>query len=361
MSLSYIKISNFRNLSSVKIDLHEKCNLFYGMNGSGKTSLLEAIYFLGMGRSFRNRLLSRIIQYDVDKFSVFGEINNNEGIITIGIERSENDGEIKIGGEKVSSCSELAKLLPLQLINYNGYKLLEHSRFRRRFIDWGLFHVEHQFLLLWKKLNRLIKQRNAALNSQSISNIAIWDDELVQVSLDIHILREQYINQLIPIINDLIQQFFEILNIEIKYYRGWNADCDLSEILSKNIDKDRNNGFTQFGAHKADLSFKANNISVHDSLSRGQQKVLFCIISLAQGVLFEKLTGKKCIYLIDDFVAELDNDKKEKFASLLIKLNSQIFVTGLNNAELINFFPINLKMFHVERGTINEEILRFLT
>lgn len=357
MSLSRLKISNFRNLSSVEINLHEKCNLFHGMNGSGKTSLLEAIYFLSMGRSFRNRLLSRIIKYDANDFSLFGEVNREEGVIAIGIERGENDGEIKIGGKKVSSCSELAKLLPLQLINYNGYKLLEHSRFRRGFIDWGLFHVEHNFLQLWKKLSRLIKQRNAALNSYASYDIAIWDDELSQVSLEIHALREKYVCQLIPVINDLLKQFFDELNIEIAYYRGWHSNCDLSDVLKKNIDKDKINGSTQFGAHKSDLSFKINNIQVHDSLSRGQQKILFSIVSLAQGILFEKLTGKKSIYLIDDFAAELDRDKKEKFVDLLIKLNSQIFITGLQNTELLDFFPINLKMFHVEHGRITEEIL----
>lgn len=359
MSLSRLKISNFRNLSTVEIDLHEKCNLFYGMNGSGKTSLLEAIYFLSMGRSFRNRLLSRIIKYDANDFSLFGELYRDEGVITIGIERSENDGEIKIGGEKVSSYSELAKLLPLQLINYNGYKLLEHSKFRRGFIDWGLFHVEHGFLQLWKKLSRLIKQRNAALESYDSCDISIWDEELAQVSLEIHILREKYVEQLILVIKELLAKFFDALNLEIIYYRGWHSDCELHDVLKKNIDKDRINGSTQFGAHKADLFFKINNIQIHDSLSRGQQKILFSTISLAQGILFEKLTNRKCIYLIDDFAAELDREKQEKFVDLLIKLNSQIFVTGLQNIELLNFFPINLKMFHVERGRISEAILNY--
>jgi len=356
MSISRLKITNFRNLSFIDINLHEKYNLFYGINGSGKTSLLEAIHCLSVGRSFRSHLLSRIIQYNAEKFSIFGEIKHNDGVISSGIERGNDTGTIKIGGEAVSSCAELAKLLPLQLINYNGYKLLEQAKFRRRFLDWVLFHVEHQFFALWKRLNRLIKQRNAALSDQNMnSNILIWNAELAQISMEIHILREQYANKLIDIIKSLIIKIFDNFEINIDYFRGWGSDSDLNFILNDSIEQDRSSGFTHFGAHRADLAFKAKNIPVHDGLSRGQQKILFFIISLAQGILFEQLTHKKCVYLIDDFSAELDDIKKQKIAEILENLNAQIFVTGLTSTELSEFFPNNYKMFHVEHGEIKHK------
>jgi len=355
MSLAHLELSNFRNFSRISIDLHGSCNVFYGANGAGKTSLLESIYYLSSGKSFRTRNIAKIIKYDERCISIFGELAHADGLLNIGLEHDCEKKTIKLGG-KESSTAEIAKLLPIQLLNHNGYKILEYPKFRRRFIDWGLFHVEPNFFGVWRNFSRLLKQRNTSLNNENMfKHISIWDRELAKVGIELHKMREQYTEKLIPIIKKLLADFLSTIEITIKYHPGWSSNSDLEHILTSGLSRDRVLGFTQYGPHKSDLSFKVKNISAHDVLSRGQQKILFFVISLAQGMLFEELTGKKCMYLADDFSAELDKDKKQLVVDILKKLNAQIFVTGLENNELIEFFSENKKMFHVEHGSIREQ------
>jgi len=358
MSLSHLKISNFRNIIETDILFHEKCNLFYGDNGAGKTSILEALYYLGMGRSFRTRYLNKIITKGAKKFSLFGEMANDEGIMTVGMEHDGKNRSVKLGGISHTSRVELIKMMPLKLINHNGYKLLEYAKFRRRFLDWGLFHVEQQYGELWKRMTRLVAQRNAALRDEKqLDNILIWNAELTQVCLEINFMREQYLEKIIPMMKKMVKEFLGQMDFKIIYYRGWGEYSDLNSVLNKDIERDRQMGFTKNGSHMADLYLRFDGALAHDILSRGQQKILFVIMALIQGTLFERLSGKNCTYLIDDFSAELDNETKEKMANILIKLRSQIFITGLQKDDMINFFPVDKKMFHVKKGDVLSTIL----
>ena len=152
----------------------------------------------------------------------------------------------------------------------------------------------------------------------------------------------------------VLAEFLSGVDIEIKYHPGWSINSDLCYILSSGVLRDRAFKSTQFGPHRADLYFKVNKAAAHDILSRGQQKILFFVIALAQGALFKEITGEKCVYLIDDFAAELDNGKKKQIADFLNSLDVQLFITGLESSELSCFFQ-NGRMFHVEQGAIKEQ------
>ena len=239
MSLLNFKVSNFRNFSHIDVDLDKSCNLFYGVNGSGKTSFLEAIYYLDLGRSFRGRNFFKIVKYNEKKIAIFGELENNDNLISIGMENDNSSKVVKIGG-KISSAAEVAKLLPIQLLTHNGYKILEYSRFRRKIIDWGLFHVEPNFLFLWRKYSRLLKQRNAALSdAKMFKNISVWNAELAESGIAIHKMREQYTEKLIPMMQKVLAEFLSGVDIEIKYHPGWSINSDLCYILSSGVLRDK--------------------------------------------------------------------------------------------------------------------------
>lgn len=356
MFLSCLHIDNFRNLNQAQIEFNNSCNLFYGNNGSGKTSILEAVYYLVLGRSFRSHLLRRITKYQTNGFGLFGRINQQNNIIPVGIERSLiNSKRIRISGEDVSSIIEITKLLPLQLLNQNSYSLLDDGpKVRRQFIDWGLFHVEQNFLSLWRRVERVIDQRNAAIRSgYSKDHIRAWDGELLELGVKIHQLREQYIASLLPIIVVILQQLLQDISIDIKYFAGWNTETSLAEILANNITSDLSIGYTTAGPHRADLRITINKVPVKDALSRGQQKLLAYGMQIAQGVLLRNLTNKNCIYLVDDLPAELDEQKRNLIANILLGLKSQIFVTGLSQQNLSDFIDTrNYSMFHVEHGVV---------
>lgn len=355
MPLTNLQITNFRNLKQISFDFHPKCNLFYGSNGSGKTSILEAIYYLGLGRSFRSHLLKRIINYDANKFSIFGKVSDDNSIISIGIERStiENENLIKISGDVVRSAAELAKILPLQLLNQNVYHFFEHGpKLRRQFIDWGVFHVEHTFITLWKRIEKILVHRNTLLRSKESSNqIQAWDIELSDLSNKIDKLRKEYLSKLFAILKTHLSNFLPgYNNIEITYYPGWDVSLNLYEILRKSIARDLQLGYTFYGPHRADLTFTVSGTPAQDMLSRGQQKMLLYALKLAQGELLHNITKKNCLYLIDDLTSELDQNHRHILANALLNLDSQIFITGLDKIELeSNFQNAVHQMFHVEQ------------
>lgn len=358
MIISKAEITNFRNLSAVKLELNPEFNIFYGNNGSGKTSLLEALYYLGMGRSFRSPLVSRIISYDQDHFVVFGLIEDKQNSkIPIGIERNQDgSGKMRIAGQEVTTRAQLAEALPLQLINTNGYRLLESGpRYRRQFMDWGMFHVEHAFLSCWRQVQRILKQRNAALRCNKLQQLPVWNDELANASMALHELRVQYMQMLTPILQELLQQLLSQA-ITIEYYPGWSIDKDLSALFAEKLPQDLQLGYTGIGPQKADLRFKINKTPAQDALSRGQQKLLVCALQLAQGLLLQQNANKGCLYLIDDLPSELDRNKQQCVINILQNMQVQTFITGINKPELKRLFPksVKIKMFHVEQGRINE-------
>lgn len=358
MLISQLHIHNFRNIGELKFEFNPCCNLFYGANGSGKSSALEALYYLSTARSFRSHLTARVIKYDQDKFVLFalteennsckhnGEDNTNtvKTQVPIGIERPlQGAAKIQMNGVD-ASVAELARLLPMQLLHQDSFELLTAGpKYRRKFIDWGMFHVEHNFLSAWKNAKRALEQRNVILRAghqgEGRETLGAWSKELAEWGMALHKWRTQYIDELLPIINNLVARFLGNYTIKINYYAGWNLERDLHELLRDNavIARDQELGFTQFGPHRADLRLLSNNIPLQDCLSRGQQKIFIFAIHLAQGLLLHKLTGKSCIYLIDDLAAELDKARQNMVADVLHEIGAQVFATMLAEMEDLGY------------------------
>lgn len=360
MKLLRLKASQFRNFQSLTLEPIAHFNMLYGSNGSGKTSVLEMIYFLGLGRSFRTNQAARAIQYEMDSFSLFGTIENEHGIsLAAGIEKT-NQGKtrIKVGGEAVSSLSEMAKLMPLQVINPDSYFLLSSGpKERREYMDWGVFHVEHSFFPVWQRMQRALKQRNACLQ-QGVprSQVSAWDNEFVPNAEALDSLRNDYVNRLTPVVVELLAQLFDLQGLTIDYYRGWSQEQKLQDVLDNNFQRDMIIKYTQYGPQRADLLLRINQMPVHDILSRGEQKLLVFALKLAQGVLLQQVTAKQCIYLLDDVAAELDHERRRRVIDVLAQIQAQTFLTAVEKDALENlnqFAPT--KMFHVEHGTIRSD------
>ena len=357
--LSSINLDNFRNFTHAELEFDDKCNVFYGQNGSGKTSLLEAIHYLILGRSFRSHLVRRIVKYDTNNFSIFGKIDQDGTPLSVGITKStKTNKKIKVGGNEVSSNIEITKLVPAQLLNHDSYLLLhEGPKARRQFMDWGLFHVEQSFLDLWRKVERILGQRNMALRKKLPAEfITVWDKDLARLGVELHQHRLKYIKQFIPVAGKILQDLLPDFAINLSYTPGWDAVIDLDLFLANNLKNDLQLGYTTAGPHRADIKILANKVPAKDSLSRGQQKLLLYGLQLAQGILLNELTDKRCIYLVDDLLAELDMKKCQLIARILFNLEkSQIFITGLAKDDLENIFSdnkINRKVFHIDNGRL---------
>jgi len=362
--LKRLTITQLRNIHQETINLSASVNLFYGDNGSGKTSLLEAISLLGVGRSFRSHKIRTLINDESSHLIVFGELIDKGIKTSIGLQKASNGrNDIRINQENAHSLAELANLLPLKIIDASTFQLLEgSSQQRRRFLDWMVFHVKPEFIDLWQRLNRALKQRNSLLRHDKIerSALAPWDKELSQLSTAINDCRYAVFTEFLVHLKKCSTGFFkESIDISIDYDAGWDTDVSFEQVLADNFNRDCRDGYTHKGAHRAELKIKVNGKPAADTLSRGQIKSLICLLSIVSAQFYQKQKGASLLFLIDDLPAELDKHNAVKLIRHLNALDSQLFVTGIDRIALEALFSEeagidtqDLAMFHVEHGKI---------
>ena len=358
MSLRKLTIQGIRNLEQADIIECGQVNIFTGLNGSGKTSLLEAIYILARGKSFRSARLNAVINHLATRCVVFGECETPEGLFTLGVMRSRGQQQLfKINGIPVYAASQLAEILPLQLIHADTFSLLEGGpRARRQFLDWGVFHVEQDFLPLWRRAQKALKHRNALLRHAKIKReeIAPWENELVFCAEAIDHLRSRYVDRLKPLFLATLESLADLPGVTLDYKRGWPDGLGLSQALQRDAQRDALQGTTHSGPHRADLDIRVDGHPADEVLSRGQEKLLVCALRIAQGQLLNRLTGKTCLYLVDDLPAELDLPRRQALCRQLTSINSQVFVTATDPASFTGCWPerTGTRWFHVEHGRI---------
>jgi DNA replication and repair protein RecF len=307
MTLRWVQVTDFRCLHRADLDFDPDFTLISGPNASGKTSLLEALYVLGRGRSFRTRRLEPLIRAGTDRMMVVGEAELPERRVTLGVEGSVDGLRARVGGERVASLAELAWVLPVQIIDPEIHRLIEEGpNRRRRFLDWGVFHVEHSFVEHWQRYQQALRQRNAALKARlGRPAVAVWDVELVRYGELITEARRRYVEQLAPVAAAVAAHLLD-LELVLSYRAGWAAGADLRTALEASFSKDLDLGATQVGPHRADLSIRLQGVSVRDRVSRGQQKLLAAVLLLSQIKLFPEDSRVRPTLLLDDPAAELD-------------------------------------------------------
>lgn len=363
MSITSLQIHGVRNLNDISLTLDPRFNFFIGENGSGKTSLLEAIYLLGTSRSFRTHLYHKVVNYDQKQLTVFGELLlSNGNPVYLGVQK-EKDGttQIKIDHLPCRQSAHLAQYLPLQLYYPDSFKIIDASpQIRREMLDWGVFHQQADYFKLWGDYQRILKQRNAWLRDSRNRRVALcpWDKLLSDQATRIHQSRQDYFQQFLPIFEDVMSRFLDE-PLEIVYFKGWREKENFSEALLHCLEKDRERdiylGYTQHGPHKADIIIQQRGHAVKDFFSRGQQKLVIIAIKIAQGLLLSQITGKSCVYLLDDVFAEFDATHWQTVMNFLSEIPGQIFFTGLSEDifKTIPFFDQG-KMFHVKHGGVHE-------
>jgi len=364
MAITLLRVSGFRNLSSIELSPSVGgLNVIYGENGSGKTSLLEAIYCLSHGRSFRSTVTNTIINHQVDQFSLFAQlINESDNPITIGVERHRN-GALRLRTDKkdAATISELASYLPVRMINPDSYQIVESGPlFRRKYLDWGLFYQNPAFLPCWRSYERILKQRNSLLrNKRSRQEIDAWTAELMKYGDELTQLRQNYVQDLLPFVQNITHELLQQSEFTMEYQPGWNSSFTYRDSLDKNFSEDWQFGYTQFGPHRAELDININGLTARHFLSRGQQKLLICAIILAQGMLLTQATNKRLIYLVDDLPSELDEQNKARLISLLLSKKMQIFITAIESKWVVDLIDQNViqdhpvTVFHVKHGQVS--------
>ena len=358
MQLKQLQITNFRNLENIELTPVQGVNLIWGDNASGKTSLLESIYYLSHVRSFRTQYVADLILRQAPYLQLVATIETSDQLsIPLGIRRSRNKSQIRVNKEPIKRVSDIAAQFPVLAIHPDSYILITGSPSQRRqYLDWGVFHVEHGFFKAWQRYKKALMQRNAALKSkQALDVCQLWNKEINNTAHYIDQLRSHYFAKLKPYFERLTKQFFVDDVVEIEYKRGWAIDKDLIFLLEQNIHKERLKGFTSYGPHRAEITIKVNGQSAQTCISRGQQKTLVALMRLAQAMQFTESTNKTCVMLYDDLAAELDVTHRTLILSVLSSMNIQLFLTAIEKEQIdLSAWTVK-KMFHVEHGKLVQE------
>jgi DNA replication and repair protein RecF len=331
VSLRRVQVTDFRCLQAAALDLDPRFTLISGANASGKTSLLEAIYVLGRGRSFRTRRLEHLIRNGTQQFVVFGEVETPDRRIPLGVEGTSAGVRARIAGAKAASLAELALMLPVQIIDPEVHRLIEEgpSR-RRRFLDWGTFHGEPSFIRHWQRFHHALKQRNAALKSmQPRSVVSAWDHDLLSYGNLVTEARSQYVASL-TFEAAAIGRNLLGMELVLSYRAGWLRDLSFVEALEQSWGHDQESGATQVGPHRAELSIRLDGLGVKDRISRGQQKLLAAALLMAQLKLFPHDAPAQPTLLLDDPAAELDDDRLAALIREVSRHSLQLIVTTLH-------------------------------
>jgi DNA replication and repair protein RecF len=360
MYVSSLEIENFRNLKSARLECSSGLNLILGENASGKTSLLEALYFLGRARSFRTRQFRELIHSGQGMFRVVATMHDHAGAdsVVIGIQRDARELIARIAGNAVRSLGELAARVPVLLLNPESHRLLQDGpQQRRRFMDWGLFYSNETFIDAWRRYGIALRNRNAALRHNSADrSVDAWDQEITCSAAVLDRLRRSFCTCLEDILAPLVDSMLTRTTTNVEYHRGWRQEQELTVLLHGSREQDRKYGYTRYGPHRADFVIKVNGWSVTERLSRGQQKLLVAALIMAQASYYHRHNGSPCILLIDDLPAELDRYHRVRIMDCLTRMDVQLFVTAIEAGLLDTtaWSRGSVRMFRIEDGRIRD-------
>lgn len=351
MPLGWFRAENFRCLTAVELELDPRANLFIGPNASGKTSILEAAFFVGRGRSFRSRRRDALIRYGQPEFLLAGRSMAEPAPVVLGVRASREVTEWRLGGAPAGGVAELAEQFPAQVIDPEVHKLLEEgpSR-RRRYLDWGVFHVEPAFLPNWRRYHQALRQRNAALKQErNDGDLAAWEQELATTGEELLRQREGYLERLAGPLQQMGKALLDC-PITLVHDAGWPKDRGLLETLREGRARDRRYRATQAGPHRGDIAILVGDRPAKDRVSRGQQKLLAAALMIAQLEIQEQQRPGHSALLLDDPAAELDHENLGRLMAIVQGLPAQLWVTALRPE--IPGLPSGARVFHVEQGAI---------
>lgn len=353
MYIKKIRLFNFRNYIEQEIFLNENINIFYGDNAQGKTNILEAIYMCALGRSFRTRKEKETVNIEKERaiIEVFYEKNNREQKIKIEIDDKKN---IFINDIKVKKISEILGNINVVMFCPDDIEILKgNPEKRRKFLDIMIGQLKPIYIYNLSQYIKVLQQRNNYLRQIKYENkpieiLEIWDEQLFNLSKKIYSYRSLFIEKINNNINNIHEKITNNNEkIEIKYITNFNENNYKSN-LKKFLKNDIQKGYTNYGIHRDDFKLFINNRPINIYGSQGQFRSAILSLKLTELNIINDEIGESPILLLDDFMSELDNKRKNNFLDNINNLQVLITCTEKINKE-------NSKIFYIEKGKVKLE------
>lgn len=352
MPIALARGENIRLYRSFEIEPHPKLNLIVGGNAAGKTSLLEALYVPARGRSFRTSSLLDLAGPAARAWSAFLQEGESGALgARIGFGWSPEGGRLRFN-DRDAPLTDAIRAVPMQLIDPSAHRLVEEGpTYRRSYVDWGVFHVEHRFHDVWRKFQRALKQRNRALRDRATPEVLdAWIEDLASTADAMTEMRRHHVAEVRPRLERWAKRLLDAGEISCEWLRGWSADSEYRDVLIQHRDQHQRMGTTVQGPHRGELKIGLGGQRAKERLSRGQQKLLVTAMVLAQAELMIEKGVPPPTLLVDDFAAELSEEFQARAAAALEEYAGQVFVTAF--APPRAFQHSALSRFHVEQGVL---------
>lgn len=356
MQLTELRGEAFRNLQPFRIEPAGGVNVVYGANGAGKTSLLEAVHFLARAKSFRTAKSDKVIATDAARCWVFGVGGRAGESARFGVERERGRTRVRRNGENIQSLSEWAAHWPVEVVNSEAQRfVVDGPAIRRSFLNWGVFHVEHDYGWYWQRFRRALEQCNAALRSGDSRQAQAWEGGLAELGEALDVRRAAFAGSLVRIAQPLLDAWLPEHGVTIRYRRGWRSDGALLDLVREGRETALKMGHVLHGPQRADLQLLSEGEDAQFRLSRGQQKMAVVALSLAKAQLIAEAVGTRPLLLVDDLPAELDAQRRAEVVRALEQARAQVFVTCIEQ-ETVAALTQEPAWFHVEHGRLQSVI-----
>ena len=355
MQLVELRLANVRTVAQAALVLRPGVSEFVGENGAGKTSILEAVYMLSHGRSFRSVKRESLIRFGCDALDVFAVVDRGGRRRRLGLSRRRGDWAARVDGAEIGSLAELLREVAVVCFEPGSHALISGAADERRhYVDWALFHVEPDFADQARRYRRALKQRNALLRSRGLErDLEVWDLELARAGLAIDEWRRSYLEQLQPVVAELAGRFIPELGLpSLNYQRGWTAGLTLIDALVQRRERDADRGHTSVGPHRGDWRVGFVAAPEREHLSRGQEKLSALVCLLAQAQLFHRQTAEWPVICLDDLASELDAAHQTRVLEWLDGVEAQVLITGTAALPVPSERRRFHTMFHVEQGNV---------
>ncbi len=355
MKVNKLTFRGFRNLTDCELNTKAKQIILTGENGQGKTNLLELVYILCYGSSFRTQNLKDCIKYSENQFLLKCEFTDSENLSReIEIVFSQTGKSIKLDEKEIHDRKELIYCLPCIVFSHDDIEFVRgEPENRRRFFDQTMTMYDSQFFDLLRKYKYILRQRNVAIKEKQTEILSVLDEKLAEYGLLLMKERSAVCSSFDAIFPDIYRAVsLDDKNIKITYRPSWNPNFSLEDVkkyLSEQRETDLKMGTSTSGPHRDRFIISDQNGLFVNGASTGQMRLASLVFRSAQAAFYRQKTGIDPIFLIDDVLLELDPQKRARYLTYLGHYN-QAFFTFLPDEKYFSSYGLDCTMYNVEKG-----------